>query len=374
MKIDSAGLSLTSSHLASSHDESQESLRIWTGNRRPDFQARGNAGAATVSFSAAARAALAADIRAAMAALPAPPAVQPARAAADATGIERAADAADHDPLLGLIKAVVEMLTGRSIRVFSAQELKQADSPPRIAGPAATAPAAPQQAAAAPRAGFGVEYDYHAVHEEFEQTQVSAQGTIKTTDGQEFSFNLELSMTRSYREETALSFRAGDAVRHDPLVLNFNGTAAQLADRRVAFDLDSNGTTDHLALLAGGSGYLAIDRNGNGKIDSGHELFGPATNSGFGELAALDSDHNGWIDENDPAFAALRIWTPAAGGDGLLESLQQRKLGALALGNVASPFELRGAGNGNLGAIAATGVFLADDGRVGSLQEIDLTV
>jgi hypothetical protein len=43
-----------------------------------------------------------------------------------------------------------------------------------------------------------------------------------------------------------------------------------------------------------------------GRIDSGSELFGPATGSGFGELAALDGDGNGWIDENDDAFARLR--------------------------------------------------------------------
>jgi hypothetical protein len=127
-------------------------------------------------------------------------------------------------------------------------------------------------------------------------------------------------------------------------------------------------------MLAGGSGYLAIDRNDNGSIDSGSELFGPATGSGFGELAALDGDGNGWIDENDAAFAALRVWTPDTDGDGTLETLARRKVGAIALGNVASPFELRGTGNSNLGAIAASGLFLAEDGPIGSIQEIDLTV
>ena len=163
-------------------------------------------------------------------------------------------------------------------------------------------------------------------------------------------------------------------MRRDPLVLNFDGTAAQLSDQRFAFDLDSDGTADNLALLAGGSGYLAIDRNANDRIDSGSELFGPATDSGFGELAALDNDRNGWIDENDAAFAALRIWTPDATGDGTLETLAQRNVGAIATGNVASPFELRGAGNSNLGAIATSGVFLTEDGRAGAVQEIDLSV
>lgn len=372
MKIDSASYSLSSSHLAHSRDESSESLRVWKGDRRPDFEARTGASASVVSLSAAARASLADAIRAATAALPAPQAIEPAQAS-EVAAIEQAADAVDNDPFLALIKSMVEMLTGRSIRVFSAQDLQRSAPPPSLAEPA-TATRAEKQSAPAPRAGFGVEYDYRAVHEESEQTRVSAAGSIRTVDGKEIAFKLELSMTRSYRAETSVSLRAGDAVRKDPLVLNFEGTAAQLSDRRFAFDLDSDGKLDTLALLAAGSGYLALDRNGNDKIDSGRELFGPLTNSGFGELSVLDSDDNGWIDENDPAFASLQVWTPDTKGGGRLESLPQREVGAIAVGSVASPFELRGTGNSNLGAIAATGVFLAEDGRVGSVQEIDLTV
>jgi hypothetical protein len=366
MKIDSASYSLAASHLVTRHDESTESLRVWKGNRQPDFEAGGNATTPVVLLSTAARALLAADSRATMAAPPAQPEQTQGGAA-----IEEAADAVDSDPSLMLIRSMVEMLTGHRIKVFSARKLQPAHATPSITGPET---AAPRQAAPARSAGFGLEYDYHAVHEEFEQTQVSAEGWVKTADGQEISFTLDLSMTRSYREETSLSLRFGAAARRDPLVLNFNGTAAQLCDRRFSFDLDYNGSVENLALLTGGSGYLAIDHNGNGRIDSGHELFGPATNSGFGELAALDSDGNRWIDENDVAFDALRIWTPSAEGEGTLEPLAQRKVGAIGLDHIDSPFELRGAGNSNLGAIAASGVFLAEDGRAGNIQELDLAV
>lgn len=370
MKIDSASYSLQSSHLATRRDEARESLRVWTGNRRPDFEAGAGTGTSAVALSSAAFAALAASLRPGATATPA------AQAASQTptTGSGAIADAADvvnNDPFLQLIISMVEMLTGRPIRVFSARDMQRQDPLPTAADPG---PAAPQQSAPARPAGFGIEYDYHAVHEEYEQTQVSAEGIIKTGDGGEISFRLDLSMTRSYREESSVSVRAGDAVRKDPLVLNFNGTAAQLSDRRFSFDLDSDGTVEDIALLTGGSGYLAIDRNGNGRIDSGSELFGPATHSGFSELAALDSDGNGWIDEGDSAFASLRIWTPDAEGQGMLETLAQRKVGAIALGNVASPFELRGTGNGDLGAILASGLFLAEDGHPGSVQEIDLTV
>ena len=368
MKIDSASYALASSHLATRRDEVQESLRMWIGSRRPDFETSAGGGSSTVSLSAAARAAFAGGLRPA-ANLP-PPAQTPTPVAtSDSAAIADPGDAIENDPFLRLIISMVEMLTGRQIRVFSAQDGPPASAPPAVADPHAAAPAATRERPA----GFGIEYDYHAVHEEYEQTQFSAQGIVRTSDGREISFALELSMTRSYREETLISIRAGDAVRKDPLVLNFNGSAAQLSDRRFAFDLDGNGAPDNIALLTGGSGYLAFDRNGNGRVDSGAELFGPATGSGFGELATLDDDGNGWIDENDRAFARLGVWTPDAESEGRLESLAGRKVGAIALGHVGSRFELRGAANGDLGAIANSGLFLANDGRVGSVQEIDLT-
>jgi hypothetical protein len=365
MKIDSASFSLSSSHLAFTRDEEQESLFFWRGDRRPDITARESTPTSIVALSSAARASLAAEIQRATAAQSASQAAQPAPAA---SAVEEAVDAVDNDPYLQLIKFMVEMMTGEPVKSVSARQMRHLDAPPPTIAPTTATPAP------ARRAGFGIEYEYHAVHEEFEQTRVSAEGKVKTADGKEISFRVELSMARSHREETSVSFRAGDAVRKDPLVLNFNGTAAQLSDRRLSFDLDGNGRTENLAMLAGGSGYLAIDRNGNGKIDSGLELFGPATNSGFGKLAALDSDGNRWIDDNDSAFGALRIWTPDAQGNGMLETLAQRKVGALAVDHVASPFELRGAGNGNLGAISASGIYLTEDGRAGSVQEVLLTV
>lgn len=369
MKIDSATYTLSSSHLASRRDEVQESLRMWIGKRRPDFEGGAGARSGIVALSEAARAAFAGSLSA-PAAMPPPPPGQVPLAAADSAPIEDAADAVASDPFLRLIISMVEMLTGRQIRVFSARDMQPANAPPAVAE---THPALAQQAPTQAPVGFGIEYDSHAVREEYEQTQVSAQGTVRTVDGREISFKLELAMRRSHREETSAGFRAGDAVRTDPLVLNFNGNAAQLSDRRFAFDLDGNGTPESIALLTGGSGYLAFDINGNGRIDSGGELFGPATGSGFGELAGLDDDSNGWIDENDGAFSRLGVWTPDADGDGTLESLAGRKVGAIALGSVASPFQLRGTGNSDLGAIAASGLFLGEDGGVGSLQEIDLT-
>jgi hypothetical protein len=273
-----------------------------------------------------------------------------------------AADEADptgNDPKLLLIRRMLEMLTGKQVKVYRAE-----------AAPEAPQFAAPQRG----RAGYSIEYDYHAVREEAEATHFSAQGTVKTADGKEISFSLNLDMARHYREEVRVSFRAGDPVRKDPLVINFDGNAAQLTDQRFRFDLNADGSKEEIAMLAPGSGYLALDKNGNGAIDSGAELFGPATGSGFAELAAYDADGNGWIDESDAIYSQLRVWTPDAEGTGTLGTLQTHQVGALFLGQIATPFELRGNGNSDLGAVAATGLYLKEDGQAETLQEIDLSV
>jgi hypothetical protein len=111
-----------------------------------------------------------------------------------------------------------------------------------------------------------------------------------------------------------------------------------------------------------------MDRNGNGAVDSGLELFGPATGSGFGELAALDGDGNGWVDEGDAAFRALALWSPSAG---TLSPLSAAGVGAIYAGSAATPFEVR-AGGAAVAAVAETGLFLREDGRAGTVQHVDL--
>ncbi len=371
MKIDSANLLFNSKHQSYVREESKESLRMWSGNQRPDFEGRGNANRPRLSLSNEARA---------LAAVPPAPTFQATDDSTPASAIDAAIEAADKDPFLRMIRSMIEMLTGETIRSFSAEDMPESG----VSAPAAQSAgrAAARSATQSLPAGFGAEYNYHAVREEFEQTDFSAQGVIRTADGKEISFKLDLSMRRSYREETNISLRVGNAMpkpapvpaRKDPLVLNFDGATTQLSNQRFRFDLNSDGNKEELAMLAGGSGYLAIDLNQNGKIDNGRELFGPATDSGFGELAALDSDDNGWIDENDAAYDKLRVWTPDVTGAGTLETLRKRQVGAIAVAHVASPFELRGSGNSDLGAITASGIFLSEDGHVGSIQEIDLSI
>lgn len=359
MKIVSSGMQMASTHASTQHHEIQESLRMWAGERRPDFEGRGRTAAVrpveTVLISDAGRAAHGCD-----------------NGAVDECADE--ANAADADPRLTLLRLLFHYLTGKDIEVFDARELEPAQPPPDLPQVPSTANAA--NAANARPAGWGVEYDRHERYTETEQTHFSASGTVQTADGREISFKVELSMSRSYYEESDVRLRLGDAARQqkDPLVLNFAGNAAQLLDQRFSFDLDADGTAENINRLAAGSGFLVFDRNADGKANDGSELFGTKSGDGFADLAKLDGDSNGWIDENDAAWSALRVWTPATDGGGALRTLQEADVGAIALARVATPFALKDTANETLGDVRSTGLYLQESGGAGTVQQVDLSV
>jgi hypothetical protein len=350
MKIASAQLQMASSHVSQKSHESRESMNMWVGERRQTGQQTATAtpSADTVSLSGT------------------------GKETASANSINNDINSSvDNDPRLKLIRIILEFLTGRRFRVFDAS---QSANPSATEAPAATAPSQDNTAPPAQSAGYGITYERHESWSETEQTSFSASGTVTTADGRNIGFNLELSMSRSYYAESNLSLRLGDAARQtDPLVVNFAGNAAQLSDQRFAFDLNSDGSKEQINFVQPGSGFLVFDRNHDGVVNNGSELFGPTSGNGFSELSKLDADKNGWIDENDAAFGQLQIWSRDDSGKEQLQSLPAAGVGAIALSTVATPFEIKNNANQLLGQVRSTGIFLHEDASAGTIQQIDLT-
>lgn len=203
---------------------------------------------------------------------------------------------------------------------------------------------------------------------ESEKTTVCGSGQVTTTDGKRIDFNYSLAMERRFASEKTTE-ESGSVKLRDPLMLSFTGKACELTTDCISFDLNADGTPEQIPGLGKGSAFLVFDRNGNGKADDGSELFGVASGNGFADLARLDGDHNGWIDEADAAFSQLGLWSAEG-----FSSLQARGVGALYTAAVDAPFSLKTASNELLGQIRAAGLYLSEAGEVGQMQQVDLAV
>ncbi len=211
-------------------------------------------------------------------------------------------------------------------------------------------------------------------HEETENTGFATQGTVKCADGREINFNLNVTMSRSFQEYYEENVRMMEVSMCDPLVINLDGNIAELSDQTFLFDLDGDGQKDEINRLGAGSGFLALDKNGDGVINDGNELFGTKSGNGFADLAAYDTDHNGFIDEGDEIWDKLKIWVMDENGEGQLYSLAEKGVGAICLQNAVTDFAITDENNQAKGRIRNTGFFLYENGEAGSVQHVDMTL
>ncbi|HQO80921.1 MAG TPA: hypothetical protein PKW48_07695 [Deltaproteobacteria bacterium] len=267
------------------------------------------------------------------------------------------------DQEISLRRLITEILSGREVRII---RIDESDKSGHGLDEADASTDADQ------RRGWGLEYDYERLHVEKEDVGFTARGVVRTADGKEAAFVLKLEMNREYIEKNHIRIRAGDAAI-DPLVINFDGNAADLSPVKFEFDLDFDGISDHVSIPTAGRGFLAIDLNGDGIINNGSELFGPRTGNGFGELASYDTDGNSWIDENDEVFHRLKIMTVDNRGVQSLSNLKDMNVGAVYLGAVPTLFDVRTTSDNTLlGQVHTTGLYLREDGTPGTIQQLDL--
>lgn len=219
-------------------------------------------------------------------------------------------------------------------------------------------------------------YERTQIYRETETVNFAAKGVVNTADGRSISFDIGLSMSREFTQITSSQaniFSSGHHELIDPIVINFDGKGAELSLNKIQFDLDMDGTADQISQLKSGSGYLVWDKNNDGIVNDGSELFGPKTGSGFAELAQHDLDGNGFIDEADPIYSQLRVWVQYDDGTSQLFALGEKDVGAIFLGHASTPFSLKDSANQAMGQLANSGVYLKESGGVGLVQEIYLT-
>lgn len=209
---------------------------------------------------------------------------------------------------------------------------------------------------------------------ESESTTFATKGIVQTADGRNIDFNMEVSMSRAFMQETNL-LEVKDYIKTDPLMINLDTNIGSVSDQKFFFDLDSDGKEEQISFAGKGSGFLALDKNGDGKINDGSELFGTSSGDGFKDLAEYDEDGNGWIDENDSIFNRLKVWTKDENGNDFLIDLKKADVGAIYLRNADTQFSLKDNENKLNAEIKKTGIYLREStGAAGTLNHVDLVI
>ena len=174
------------------------------------------------------------------------------------------------------------------------------------------------------------------------------------------------------------SFHTAEATL-SPLVLDLDGDGVETIDKSsgIHFDHDGNHFAETTGWAGKDDGLLAWDKNGNGKIDNGGELFGNNTllasgakaANGFAALAELDSNHDGKIDANDTAFTQLRVWkdgdSNAVVADGELLSLAAAGVQSINV-SFTSQTQTDAQGNQHL----QTGQYTRTDGSTRAVDDV----
>ncbi|RUM90053.1 MAG: hypothetical protein DSZ27_09930 [Thiomicrospira sp.] len=200
---------------------------------------------------------------------------------------------------------------------------------------------------------------------------MSATGQVLLNDGRSIDFKLVTS--HSAKTEVMAESKASLSVAsmQDPLVINFGTESVTLNDQFFEFDIQGNGEQHHFAQLGAGSGFLVFDENQDGQVNDGSELFGAQSGQAFSDLAIFDADGNGWIDEADPIFQHLKLWTDQS-NESHLVSLASKGVGAIYLGHAEQEEDLMGSQGEKLGHVKSAGIVLMENGAVQTAQAIDL--
>ncbi|MBP5954022.1 calcium-binding protein [Pseudomonas sp. P42] len=164
--------------------------------------------------------------------------------------------------------------------------------------------------------------------------------------------------------------------RVDPLTLDLDNDGIETisSNQGITFDFDGDGIKTGTGWVSGDDGFLVLDKNGNGLIDSGKELFGGDTiktdgtkaKNGFEALNELDINGDGVFDAKDQSFSEVRVWQDK-NRDGVSQSSELSSLDELGIESInVKSIESGELSNGNV--ITDVGSFVFSDGHVGGVN------
>ncbi|MFD1216105.1 calcium-binding protein [Microbulbifer celer] len=167
--------------------------------------------------------------------------------------------------------------------------------------------------------------------------------TIHNYSKDQSSLNIVLSDEEEEEDESPETDDAEN--RTSPIVIDLDGDGIEtLAVGASYFDLNGDGLSELSGWVGADDGLLVHDRDGNGRISSGAELFGnhsilssgEAAEHGFQALAEYDSNGDGVVDAQDSAFSTLQVWRDLNGNGisdaGELQSLTDSGVVSISTG------------------------------------------
>lgn len=170
----------------------------------------------------------------------------------------------------------------------------------------------------------------------------------------------------------------GAVVRVDPLILDLGNDGFNIVSKKYGahFDLNSDGFAERINWTSQDA-ILAVDLDGNGKIDNGREVFGDyhlladgsRAANGFAALAQYDANGDGVIDANDEIFDRLRLWIDAD-SNGISEAGELKTLPEMGIKAINLNYDAANQSTGTEALIGNVATFEYEDGREGAIGEM----
>lgn len=163
--------------------------------------------------------------------------------------------------------------------------------------------------------------------------------------------------------------------------LNGDGVTSQSIEEEIFFDHDNNGMAENTGWISPDDGLLVLDRNSDGLINNGSELFGNNTqltdgtnaDNGYEALAELDSNGDGIIDRNDTAFNELRVWQDS-NSDGVSQQEELLTLEEAGVVSIDTGYESVNIDDGDGNIIRQTSTAEMSDGTTGYNNDIAINI